>query len=365
VSERVAERIRRRIRADGPIAFDDYMREALYGPGGFYERPPVGSESGHFVTSPHVHPIFSGLFGSAVEDLWNRIGRPRPLRLVEAGAGDGTMGRELVDGFGRAGIDLEYTAVDVSAGAREVLASIADVVVDRLSDVEALDPGVVVANELLDNLPFRRVRGVDGGTLEVRIDLAGDRLVEVPAPCPDELAALVPAPAEGAEAVVPTGALGFIEELAACLREGYALLVDYGTATGPAGEVHGYRGHRIVEDVVSDPGSADITAGVDLGVVVAHATKFGLTAFGPVHQASALTALGFDEWSRAERSRQAALLDAGRGSEATRVWDGRNRARLLVDEATLGRLQWLVLATPGLLEPDWLAHAREFETNAR
>jgi hypothetical protein len=104
---------------------------------------------------------------------------------------------------------------------------------------------------------------------------------------------------------------------------------------------------------------------VDLGVVVAHATKFGLTAFGPVHQASALTALGLDEWSRAERSRQAALLDAGRGSEATRVWDGRNRARLLVDEAALGRLQWLVLATPGLREPEWLAHAREIETHAR
>jgi SAM-dependent MidA family methyltransferase len=117
--------------------------------------------------------------------------------------------------------------------------------------------------------------------------------------------------------------------------------------------------------VVSDPGSADITAGVDLGVVVAHATEIGLTGFGPVHQGSALAALGFDEWSRAERSRQAGLLDAGRGAEATHVWDGRNRARLLVDEAGLGRLQWLVLATRGLVEPDWLAHAREIQTRAR
>jgi SAM-dependent MidA family methyltransferase len=206
---------------------------------------------------------------------------------------------------------------------------------------------------------------VDDRALEVRIGLDGDRLVEVPGPCPEELAALTSAPAEGAEAVVPTGALAFVDELAARVRVGYALLVDYGSADGPAGEVHGYREHRIVEDVLSDPGSADITAGVELGVVVAHATEIGLAAFGPVHQASALTALGLDEWSRAERSRQAALLDAGRGLQAARVWDGRNRARLLVDEAALGRLRWLVLATPGLREPDWLARAREIETHPR
>src|SRR5581483_10374984 len=49
------------------------------------------------------------------------------------------------------------------------------------------------------------------------------------------------------------------------------LLIDYGTTNGQgsAGEVHGYRRHAVLEDVLADPGSSDVTAGVDLGAVAA------------------------------------------------------------------------------------------------
>ena len=65
------------------------MALALSGPGGFFERPPIGPD-GHFVTSPHVHPVFSELLGRAIVDLHDRLDRPAPLRLSEVGAGDGT-----------------------------------------------------------------------------------------------------------------------------------------------------------------------------------------------------------------------------------------------------------------------------------
>jgi NADH dehydrogenase [ubiquinone] 1 alpha subcomplex assembly factor 7 len=134
---------------------------------------------------------------------------------------------------------------------------------------------------------------------------------------------------------------------------GYALLIDY----APAGEVHAYRAHRVVADVLDDPGSADITAGVDLEALAARARAWGLEAFEPVAQGAALTALGFDDWVRAELSRQGDLLNTARGSDAVRTWEGRNRARLLVDPSALGRLRWLVLATTGLPAPRWLSEA--------
>ena len=358
MSETVAERIRAAIRDRGPIAFDEYMGEALYGPGGFYERSPVG-ERGHFVTSPHIHPIFSRLVGTAIEELWLGIGRPEPFRLVEAGAGDGTMGRELVEGFARAAIALEYSAVEAGTNASTSLAAITPQVVERLSDLQPLDPGVLVANELLDNLPLRRIRRRGSELLEVRVGLDGRRLVEVEAPCDAGLRSLAPAPEDGAEATVPVGAFAFVEELCSSLRRGYALLIDYGSAGGPAGEVHGYRDHRVVGDVLADPGSADITAGVDLGAVADRARAGGLVPFGTVRQSSALLALGFGEWAGRERSRQGALLNDARGLEAVRTWEARNRAGLLVDAGALGRLWWLLLATPGLPEPGWLALARE------
>ena len=357
VSEQVAERIRNEIRSHGPMTFADFMREALYGPGGFYEATPIG-ELGDFVTSPQVHPVFSRLVGTAIEELWNAMGRPEPFRLVDAGAGDGRMGRELIDGFARGGVDLEYAAVEASPGARASLSAITPRVVERLAELEPLDPGVVVAHELLDNLPFRRVRRRRDSLVEVRIGVEGDLLVEVETPCDAELAATTVSPEDGEEITVPVGALAFVEELGASLRTGYALLIDYGSAGGSAGEVHAYRDHRVLDDVLDDPGSADITAGVDLGAVADHARGHGLAPLGPVRQSSALLALGFREWTRTERARQGELLNAARGVEAVRTWDTRNRASLLVDPAALGRHLWLVLATPGLPEPAWLTRAR-------
>jgi SAM-dependent MidA family methyltransferase len=358
VSEQVVERIRRLVRERGPITFADYMEEALYGPGGFYTRTRIGS-AGDFVTSPHVHPLFGRLVGVALEELWANLGRAQPFRLVEAGAGDGSLATELLAGFGRGGIDVEYTAVEIGAEARERLAAITPHVATRMADVEPLQPGVLFANELLDNLPFRRVRRHGDGLAEVRVGIAGDELAEVEVPCDAELAEAARDLGEGIEAVIATGAFAFVDELAQTLRRGYAVLIDYGADGPQAGEVHGYRGHRIVEDVLADPGATDVTAGVDLRALVDHAEAAGFVSFGSISQGTALRALGFEEWMRAELAHQGELLHAGRGSEATRTWDGRNRARMLVEASGLGRLRWLVLGTAGLREPDWLARARE------
>jgi SAM-dependent MidA family methyltransferase len=157
------------------------MEIALYARGGFYDAPPVGT-AGHFVTSPHVHPLFGELLGRGLRGIWERLDRPEPFRVVEAGAGDGTLARDLHTSLGA---PLEYTAVERSAGARTDLQKLGLRTVTDLRSVEALQPGVVIANELLDNLPFRRVRGTREGPVEVRIGSDAGRLVEVEVPLED------------------------------------------------------------------------------------------------------------------------------------------------------------------------------------
>jgi NADH dehydrogenase [ubiquinone] 1 alpha subcomplex assembly factor 7 len=320
------------IRDHGPISFAEYMELALYGPGGFYERPPVGPD-GDFVTSPHVHPVFGHLLGSALLELWDLIGRPEPLRLTEVGAGDGTLARQLQEAF--AAVPVAYTAVERSAGARSALATI--------SGIEVLDelrghPQLVLAHELLDNLPFRRFRG----EAEVLVQLDGDRLVER---CDDE----------GEERIVPQGALAFIDLLANVMTRGYALLIDYGGLGESGGPLHGYRDQRVVEDLLADPGGSDITAGVDFTLLADRALDRGLEVSDVATQHDVLMALGFETWIRDELGRQGSMLDEGRGLEAVRTWSGRSRATLLVDPAALGRVRWMLLATPGLPVPSWLA----------
>jgi SAM-dependent MidA family methyltransferase len=323
------------IRDHGPITFAEYMELALYGPGGFYERTPVG-QVGDFVTSPHVHPIFGQLLASALLELWDGMGRPEPLRLTEVGAGDGTLARQLQEAL--AEVPLEYRAVERSRGAREALSTIARLeVLDELGG----EPHLMLAHELLDNLPFRRFRG----DAEVLVDLVGDRFVER---CDIDADAAVE------DTIVPEGALAFVDRLASVLTLGYALLIDYGDVGGTGGPLHGYRDHRVVEDLLADPGASDITSGVDFARIADRARERGLDVVGIASQHDVLVTLGFETWIRGELAAQAELLDQRRGREAVRAWSGRSRATLLVDPTALGRLRWMVLATPGLPRPSWL-----------
>ena len=224
--------------------------------------------------------------------------------MTEVGAGDGTLARQLVEPLGH--LDLAYTAVDRSDGARTALASI-----DGISVAERIggSPDVIVANELLDNLPFRRLRGTDAGTKEVVVGLDADRLVESLRDPPSGHAEL----AVGAESILPEGATAFVEELAARLaRPGYALLIDYGGLGGTGGPAHGYRAHRPVEDLLERPGETDITSGVDVAAIGAIAEGLGLVAFPSVTQRHALTALGFDRWIHEQLRRQHELSTGGK-----------------------------------------------------
>jgi SAM-dependent MidA family methyltransferase len=368
MSRDVQQRIADAIVHHGPISFAEFMELALYGPGGFYDVPPVGPEpESHFVTSPHVHPVFGELLADAIRSLWEQLGRPVPLRVVEVGAGDGTLARQLLGRLDE--VEPNYVAVERSAGARAALSSAPIRVVETLEELGPLRDAVVVANELLDTLPFRRVRMRRDGPVEVRVELDGEgRPTETEVPWA-ELSSSVPNGLQlGREGSVPEGALEFIDSLGSALEHGYALLIDYGAAGRPGtygaddpsppvndgGEVHGYRAHRLIEDVLADPGSADITAGVDFRALAARAMQRGLRVDGLPTQREALVALGFGSWIRSELARQGELLSGGAGLDAVRAWSGRSRATLLADPSGLGRLRWLMVGTSGTSPQAWL-----------
>lgn len=348
----VRDTILEAIRDHGPITFAEYMDLALYGEGGYYENPPVGAD-GDFVTSPHVHPVFGKLLGRAIDELRSALGDPDPFRIAEVGAGDGTLAAQLIAALGPD--RLEYVAIERSAGARAALATVAGVTVrDALGDASPVGPHLVIAHELLDNLPFRRLRGTPGGPREVRVGAIGDRLVEILVDADADLVSDAGDLATDEEVVVAEEALAFVDDVAAALTHGFALVIDYGDVGSSGGRTHGYRGHRVVDDPLDVPGDADITAGVDFAKVASRAERAGLAAFPVLTQHRALMALGFEEWVRAELTRQVALLDGRDGLGAVRAWTGRSRATLLADPASLGRFRWLLLATPGLTAPAWL-----------
>jgi SAM-dependent MidA family methyltransferase len=373
-------RILDRIRAKGPMTFAAFMESALYDPdGGYYTASPVG-EAGDFVTSPHVSQAFGVLLARCVEDLWLRLDRPEPFLLVEAGAGDGTLARRILASLpAELAATTTFVAVERSAGARRALVRLSRephdppqvgevTVVDDLGLI--LEPGapaarparvrpegVVLANELLDNLPFHRLLGTRDGVVELLVGLdgtGGGSLTPVHGPPSDELLALAPPLGPGQEAAVSPAMFGFLDGAAAALGRGYLLLIDYATGSDGTVQVHGYRRHRIEADVLDAPGSRDITAGVDIGALAGHARARGFAVWGPISQRAALTNLGFPDWDRELLTRQAAALNEGRGRDAARIYSARNRARLLVDPAGLGSFEVLCIGVGDPPRPDLL-----------
>src|SRR5438093_13655136 len=118
----LAARLRDRIAAIGPITFAEFMEWALYDPEeGFYARLPVGEE-GHFVTSPHLSPVFGRLVARQVAEFWELLDRPAPFDVIEVGAGDGTLAHQILgalpDEVTRV---VRFAAVERSAAGRRAL----------------------------------------------------------------------------------------------------------------------------------------------------------------------------------------------------------------------------------------------------
>jgi SAM-dependent MidA family methyltransferase len=315
------------------------MDAALYDPEeGFYVRHSVG-ERGDFLTSPHVSAAFGALLARQVEEFWNLLDRPAPLSVIEVGAGDGTLARQILRNLPvhlREG--TTYWAVEPSPAAREAPPGVGVNLVSGLHEVPSGSVGCVLANELLDNLPFHRLRGGLAGPRElfVGIEAGAFALVEGPVSSA-QVARLAPQLEPGEEAVVSPAAIAFLDLAASLLTRGYIFLIDYGWPSGRAGaSVHGYRAHRLEEDVLEDPGFKDITAGVDFGALARHARTRGWQVWGPVTQRDALTALGFRELDERARELQVEAVAKRQGMDALRTYSDRNRSSLLVRKGGLG-----------------------------
>ncbi len=331
------------------------MEGALYDPQlGFYARPPVG-DHGHFVTAPHVSPAFGDLLARQLAECWDVMGRPRPFTVIELGAGDGTLALQILvatRSVPELARSLEHVAVERSPGAREALAEAG---LDARPDIHSVGPvtGCVLANELLDNVPFHRLRERDGQIVEVLVGQEAGRLVEVEAPpTPEALGALRTPLRTGEERPVSPAALALVRDVAASIERGYSLFFDYGfSGTERPGPVHAYVHQRVLADVLGEPGSRDVTVAVDLEAIAEEAGSSGLQVWGPVTQRDALLALGYRLWASGVRRRQAEAEAAGSWREANRLFEARSRASILIDPAKLGGLFLLALGTEGLPPP--------------
>jgi SAM-dependent MidA family methyltransferase len=218
------------IGAEGAISFERFMDLALYGDQGFYTRVDGGSAGrrGDFITSPEVGPLFGAVVAHYLDAEWERIGRPDPFTVIDAGAGPGTLARSVAVARPACIDAMRYVAVEISVAQR-------DRHPDGVDSQGDLPPGpvdgVVVCNELLDNLAFRLLVHDDGWREAfVEIDRSG-RFVEVLSTALGDVPAALPGTAPfGARAPLIDRASCFVDHARSLVRSGSVLAIDYGVA---------------------------------------------------------------------------------------------------------------------------------------
>jgi NADH dehydrogenase [ubiquinone] 1 alpha subcomplex assembly factor 7 len=311
--------IRRLIAVDGPMSVAAFMGLCLGHPehGYYMTRDPFG-RGGDFVTAPEVSQMFGELIGLWAAAVWQAMGAPARLALVELGPGRGTLMADalravrVVPAFGAAlSVHLVETSPVLQRLQQERLGGL-DVPIAWHRDVAALPDGplIVIANEFFDALPVHQAVKTTRGWHErmVGIDAAGALAFALhPDPIPG-FAAIMPAGLAGA----PAGAVyewrsgAIVADLAGRVARngGAALMLDYGHVDSALGETLQAVGRHAFADPLTTPGALDLTAHVDFAALARMAERAGARVHGPVTQGAFLRRLGIE--ARAATLRAAA-----------------------------------------------------------
>jgi NADH dehydrogenase [ubiquinone] 1 alpha subcomplex assembly factor 7 len=355
----LAERLRRTIRACGPLTLAEFMAEALSHPRhGYYAgtaaRDPLGV-AGDFITAPEISQMFGELIGLWCAELWRGMGGPAPVRLVELGPGRGTLMADALraaacvpDFRAAAEVHLVETSPTLRALQEKRLAEHRVSWHASLAEVPE-GPMLLVANELFDTLPVHQFVATEAGWRECLVGLADEgerfalRCAPGPTPALTILDRLAVAAVPGTVAEVCPAAITLAGEIAARVAGcgGAALIIDYGRA-GPCGaSVQAVQGHRR-HDPLADPGEADLTAHVDFAALARSAREAGAAVYGPVPQGAFLRALGIE-------TRAATLKSGASARQAADIEHARAR---LTEADRMGELfKALAIADPALPAP--------------
>ncbi|MFL6287159.1 MAG: SAM-dependent methyltransferase [Actinomycetes bacterium] len=312
------------------------MAESLYGSAGFYRRHQPND---HFRTSVSATPVFAAALARLTVHVDRALEHPRRFDLVDVGAGDGSL---LVGILKVLPDSLAKRVKPFGVEMRERPPNLEERV-QWASQLPAEVTGLIIANELLDNVPCDVVERVSGRARIVLVDARGEESAGPPAGASQLtwLDAWWPLTGDGDRAELGGERDNCWAGVVDSLTRGLALAVDYGhlreerlAGQYRLGTLAGYReGHQVLP--VPD-GTRDITAHVAMDACAAVGIAAGAQHSELLTQRDALRRLGVN----------GSLPDRGLAhsdpAEYVRQLSEVSSATELMDPASLGSFWWLL-----------------------
>ncbi|XP_065880065.1 uncharacterized protein [Euphorbia lathyris] len=321
----------------GPITVAEYMEEVLTNPkAGFYINRDVFGAEGDFITSPEVSQMFGEMVGVWAMCLWEQLGQPKQVSLVELGPGRGTLMADLLRSASKFKSfteslhihmvecspvlqklqhqNLKCTEAHGSSESvdKKTISTLSGTPISWYTSLEQVPSGlptIIIAHEFYDALPVHQFQRASRGWCEKMVDIAEDskqgfRFVLSPRPTPALLYLMKRCKWAGAEEIeklnqieVSPKAMDLTHSIAKRISSdgGGALIIDYGLNGVVSDSLQAIRKHKFV-DILDNPGSADLSVYVDFPSIRRSAEEASddVSVHGPITQSQFLGSLGIN-----------------------------------------------------------------------
>ncbi|MES2502841.1 MAG: SAM-dependent methyltransferase [Pseudomonadota bacterium] len=314
-SQQLSRLIQQKIeQAGGWIDFYTFMQMALYTPslgyysGGALKFADNQKGGGDFVTAPQISPLFARTLARQAAQVLNET----KGCILELGAGTGKLAADLMlELQSLEQLPAQYFILEVSDYLRQIqletLQKLPSELFKRIVWLDALPVdfvGLIIGNEVLDAVPVYLVGNTKQGLIERGVGFDAEFIWQDKPLAAGELQDKVNAhslPIDYLTEVCPA-ASGLISSLAASLKQGVILMLDYGF--GAAEYYHPQRNtgtlmchyqHYAHSNPLIYVGLQDITAHVNFTAIAEAGVALDLSLAGYCNQASFLMNCGLLE----------------------------------------------------------------------
>ena len=271
---------------DGWISFEEFIDFVMYKPGlGYYS---AGAEkighSGDFTTAPEISKLFGMALANQITPILDHYQSPS---IIEIGAGTGKLAFDIMTQLNDYQVNFDrYYILELSADLKQRQQSmLSHLPTKTLNKIVWLDSipmdsidGVIIANEVIDALPFTRFKIQNGQVYELGISVEDNQLIEQPRLADEILSNTVDSIAkeigmtfqDGYTSEIRINFGSWFRTIESMLSSGSIFFVDYGYARQEYYDEERTNGSMIChyrnvahEDPLSNLGIQDISASVD------------------------------------------------------------------------------------------------------